>query len=117
MLKKEKRPGICGKREAGGGVLTPDAVCARLVQATAAVGAGVAGGGAQARHRHSTEFKSAFPYAPASTIFLKTQEFRNILICKNNSSLRKNVVFRKKIGQKFCNLEAKKCRSIKNISI
>ncbi len=71
-LKKEKRPGVGSKREAGGGVLTPDAVCARLVQATAAVGAGVAGGGAQARHSHSAGFKPAFPNAPASRKFLKS---------------------------------------------
>jgi hypothetical protein len=72
LLKKGKRPGVGGKREAGGGVLTPDAVCARLVQATPAVGAGVAGGGAQARHRHSTGFKPALPHAPASRMFLKS---------------------------------------------
>jgi hypothetical protein len=114
QLRKGKRPGVGGKREAGGGVLTPDAVCARLVQTTPAVKAGVAGGGAQARHSHSTGFESAFPHAPATRAFLlKTQEFRNILICKNNSFRR----LQKKDRTQILYPDSKKMQKHKNISI
>jgi hypothetical protein len=64
-------PGIDSKREAGGRVLAPNTVTARLVQAAGAAAAGVARGGTAACCRHCFGRKPTLAHASAEgTVYL-----------------------------------------------